>query len=507
MLNGKRKGNRKRKEKTASFVAEFPVHCASGHLDQLLKRLEALRQLYNACIGHGLKAVDRIRKDPEFKKCKTGAAFKTLNEKYELTQRDFEILAEACRDRSGICELVGSHDTQTSSFRAFKAVMRYAVKQGGRPRFKGFRGLRSVEGKQNAVLVFDSQRQEVRYLGLKFQLILDKKDKDGWESYALASPVKYTRIIVRKLHGKKRVFVQLVLRGESLIKQKHQEKRKKGIIGMDLGPSNVSVVSVSDAEKYPFCPSVQKPWKQIRRLQRRQDLSRRQSNPNNFNLDGTISKGKKIWKFSKTYQNRRTVITEIDRKLSSERKRSHGELCNRVLEQGTIIRAEKLNLKGWQKNWGKSVGVHAPGMFQTMLERKSLRAGGRVEWINPWKTKLSQFDHVAQTYKKKPLSQRWHQLGEESGPILDRDIYSAFLAMNVSDGVTVDVCKCREAFAVVEPQLVAASTKINRQEISKSYESSRRKRDRACRSKGNCTHPRSLPREEDLIAAQESHAL
>jgi lambda repressor-like predicted transcriptional regulator len=77
--------------------------------------------------------------------------------------------------------------------------------------------------------------------------------------------------------------------------------------------------------------------------------------------------------------------------------------------------------------YGKSVKVRAPGMLVEQLRRKAESAGGKMIDLHTWSLKMSQYDHPTQTCTKKPLSQRWHVLGDGSG-VVQRDIYSAFLA-------------------------------------------------------------------------------
>jgi putative transposase len=64
--------------------------------------------------------------------------------------------------------------------------------------------------------------------------------------------------------------------------------------------------------------------------------------------------------------------------------------------------------RAWQKNYGRSVKVRAPGMFIEGLTRKAESAGGQVLEINTQTTKLSQYDHTTHDCVKKKLSQRWH---------------------------------------------------------------------------------------------------
>ncbi|MHB8254626.1 MAG: hypothetical protein ACYDEV_13230 [Acidiferrobacter sp.] len=122
----------------------------------------------------------------------------------------------------------------------------------------------------------------------------------------------------------------------------------------------------------------------------------------------------------------------MERQLAAERKRSHGELTNQILGLGHVISSETLSYLAFQKNYGKSVKVRAPGMFVEQLRRKAESAGGELIDLHTWSLKLSQYDHSTQTYTKKPLSQRWHVLGDGSG-VVQRDIYSAFLARCVRD--------------------------------------------------------------------------
>jgi hypothetical protein len=93
---------------------------------------------------------------------------------------------------------------------------------------------------------------------------------------------------------------------------------------------------------------------------------------------------------------------------------------------GTTITVEKTSFKGWQKLYGKSIGLRAPGMFLAHLERLVARTGGTLTHISTFKTRLSQYCHQCGRYEKKPPSQRWHHCPCCVGPV-QRDLYSAFL--------------------------------------------------------------------------------
>ena len=67
----------------------------------------------------------------------------------------------------------------------------------------------------------------------------------------------------------------------------------------------------------------------------------------------------------------------------------------------------------------------APGSFITMLRREAVSAGGHVTGPDTRYLKRSRYDHPTETFAGKPLSQRWHVLGDSSG-IVQRDIHSVF---------------------------------------------------------------------------------
>ena len=64
--------------------------------------------------------------------------------------------------------------------------------------------------------------------------------------------------------------------------------------------------------------------------------------------------------------------------------------------------------------------------------------------INTFEAKASQFNHLDKTYAKKSLSQRWNNF---DGIKVQRDMYSAFLIMNIADDLkSFDIDKCNERF-------------------------------------------------------------
>jgi Putative transposase DNA-binding domain len=93
---------------------------------------------------------------------------------------------------------------------------------------------------------------------------------------------------------------------------------------------------------------------------------------------------------------------------------------------GTTITIEKTSFKAWQKQYGRSIGLRAPGLFVAHLTRIVAKTGGTLHEVSASQTKLSQYCHQCRQYQKKPRSQRWHKCPCGFGPV-QRDLYSAFL--------------------------------------------------------------------------------
>jgi hypothetical protein len=202
-------------------------------------------------------------------------------------------------------------------------------------------------------------------------------------------------------------------------------------LGLDLGPSTLALVGrQGEASLSTFCEELAPDEQQIRWLQRKMDRQRRAANPANYDEHGRIKKAGKhrlCWKNSRGYERTRRRKAERERKLAAHRKSLHGRKVHEIVRQGNTIITEKLNYKAWQKQFGRSVGLRAPGMFMELLKRTVASTGGTLIEVKTQQTKLSQFCHGCGKTRKKPLWQRWHSCECGVGPI-QRDLYSAFLA-------------------------------------------------------------------------------
>jgi transposase len=462
--------------KTPSFICELPLRVTPADERHLLVRLDCARQVYNACLGESLKRLARMRPSPDYQAARAmpkgpkkspaavarTAAFRAVNEQFGFQEFDLHAYASQF-SQSWLGEHLDSNTVQKVATRAFLATQQYAFGKRGKPRFKGKGWFDSVEGKTNTSGLL-WRENTLKWSGLELPALIDPQDTVT--AHGLASRVKFVRLVRRKLNGRNRFYVQLVCEGKP-----HRKKDKhpigQGVVGLDIGPSTIAVVSEQSATLERFCDELKPQQKAIRKLQRQMDRQRRANNPDNFNADGTATRaspgtgagkpGARQWHNSKRYISTRTQLAELHRQQAAYRKSLHGRLVNRVLAQGNVIKLEKLSYRAFQKRFGKSVAFRAPGAFVAQLRRKAANAGGQTDEFPTAPTRLSQVC-LCGTIAKKPLSLRWHICECGVGPV-QRDLFSAWLACFVNDK-RLDAGQAQAAWPGVDTRLRMASSAI-----------------------------------------------
>ena len=249
-------------------------------------------------------------------------------------------------------------------------------------------------------------------------------------------------IRLKKIFGHQAISIFLL---KGIPPQKREST--EGKVGLDIGISTLAAVSDKEVMIEEFCEGLDMLEKEKRNIQRKMDRSRRATNHNKYNDDGTIKKGNKDkWIRSKRYWKNLFELKEICRKLAAKRKLMHNHMANKVLAMGNEIYCETMNYKGLQKTkFGKRIGYKAPSSFLTIMNTKLSYQGKTIQYVNTWKVKASQYCPFSNQYVKKKLSQRFHITPE--GLKIQRDCFSAWLIKNVNKAkMEVERQKCLENF-------------------------------------------------------------
>ena len=373
---------------TPTFLLELPLQVTAGQAKRLRAHLEAARQLYNAVLSEGQRRLRRMRADPAWQaaraiprtqKQERKRAFGALRRQYGFSDYALHDAAKGL-NCTWIADHVDAVLAQTLATRAYRALNRVCLGQARRVRFKSRgRGLASLENKRNDTgLRFVLERPEAGNAGYllwqddRLPAIIDWQDPVV--TYGLRHHIKYARLLVRQASSARaqgadkegqRYFVQLVLEGVPYHKPKHPVG--SDTVGLDLGPSTIAIVPREGTPRLEvLCAELAPDAQAIRRLQRQMDRQRRANNPANYDERGRIKKrGKErlSWKHSKRYLATRRRKATRERKLAAHRNSLHGRLVHEIVAVGTTILTEKISYRAWQKQFGKSVGLRAPGMF------------------------------------------------------------------------------------------------------------------------------------------------
>ena len=281
----------------------------------------------------------------------------------------------------------------------------------------------------------------------------------------------FATLIPRKIRGRYRVFLHLCIEGKALPKyDRHGNPRHcygRGRIGADIGTQTVAYTSETSVGLKNLAERGKSSISHSERMERiylrRVERSRRAMNPQNYNEDGTIKKGRKTWRYSKNYNRTKYLHANLCRKNAINRRLAINEDVNRLRSIGDVFvtepknasklmrRAKKTTVNektgriNRKKRFGKSIRNRCPGYFQARVQ-KVFEATGGLFVEAPYNYRASQYDHTADDYIKKKLSQRIFKLTD--GTEVQRDWYSSFLLYCYSfETSDINRSKCVEEFS------------------------------------------------------------
>lgn len=213
----------------------------------------------------------------------------------------------------------------------------------------------------------------VKWQGLVFSIDLSKCTLYEWQ--ALKSDICYCAVKREKIKGKWKYYIQITLKGhvpDKFDKQTGELKRQlgKGNVGLYFTSTSLTVSTENGVKTYPL--EIKNNEDEKTELLQKMDASRRATNPDNYNEDGTSKEKSEIkgWHFSKAYKKYRAELYEIYRKECEEKKLLQEILANEVIASGDVFNCNKMDFKFLQRNLGKKIQSASPAMLKTTIERK-----------------------------------------------------------------------------------------------------------------------------------------
>lgn len=460
----------------ANFVVEFPLKTEKYQEDILNKRFEIGRQIYNSLVNVTQKRYKEMIKTKKYRELMSSLTgdkktdkeirkqINDIHKQYDMSEysfhKDVKMMQKHFKDN------IDSFTAQKIATALWKSYEKFLYGNGKKVYYKKYGTLDSLEGKSNGSGI-RFKDDMIFWNGLEIPVIIDYNNY--YEYQAMQCKICYNRIVRKFIKNKYKYYVQIVFKGNPPVKVDNETGEIKhrigdGDVGLDIGTRTIAIASQSDVKILELADRIQNIENQKRRILRKMDRSKRSTNPDNYNEDGTIKKQgnkKVIWNKSNHYIKYQNELRELYRKQAAIRKYQHECLANYIISLGNKVYVEKMNFAGLQrrvkktekndkgkfkrkKRFGKSLANKAPSMLLTIINRKLGYYGEQLIKIDTSEAKASQFNHFDGTYTKKSLSQRWNNF---DGVKIQRDLYSAFLIMNIADDLkSFDIDKCNDRF-------------------------------------------------------------
>lgn len=460
----------------SNFIVEFPLKTEKYQEDVLNKRFKVGRYIYNSLVNVTQKRYKEMIKTKKYRnlisvltenKKSNKEIWKQINDirkQYGMSEYSFH--EDVKQMQNHFKDNIDSFTAQKIATQLWESYDKLFYGNGNKIYYKRHGELNALEGKSNRTGI-RFKDNTILWNGLKIPVVIDY-DND-YEYQAMQSKICYNRIIRKYIRNKYKYYVQIVFKGNPPIKLIAETGEIKhymgtGDVGLDIGTRTIAISSQSDVKILELADRIQNIEDQKKKLLRKIDRSRRATNPENYNEDGTIKKHgnkKVLWNQSNHCIKYQNELKELYRKQADIRKYQHECLANYIISLGNKVYVEKMNFAGLQKRakktekndkgrfkrkkrFGKSLANKAPSMLLTIIDRKLRYYGEKLIEINTSEARASQFNHFDGTYKKKSLSQRWNDF---DGLKIQRDMYSAFLIMNINDNLkSFNIDKCNERF-------------------------------------------------------------
>ena len=368
------------------FVLTLPLKPERWQQDTLDKRFEINRQIYNALLQTAVKRYNQMSQTKVYRVNKEALLHaeekeqrkRLLQERDNLVAknqlRNYDLCREAAKYRQYFKKHTDSPIVQNLAGEVWQAVdglikgtaFQVCLKEPGQ--------LKSLSGKTNR----SSIKFREKCLIWKGLIIpIDQEEFNWYEEQALSQEIRYCRIKRSVIRGKRRYFLDIVLKGNAPAKQKTE---RTGTVEVDIGPQKLKLVSPNNNSTYILPIKNRKLEQRKREISQYMERSRRSMNPENYRPDGRIKKGSVHWVYSQKYQKAKLEYQELCRKQTVLQKQAQFRLAQEISSSGTCFYIEEtgfMKLDGIQLEGSYHMQT-APVQFFKVLEYKLNQQGKQL---------------------------------------------------------------------------------------------------------------------------------
>jgi hypothetical protein len=346
------------------FVLELPLVVQPFQKHILDKRFEIGRNIYNSLLTMTYKRYKAMvaRQDyrdalAELETNKAAAREKLKEFRNEYRLGEYHFNSDVKHMQHHFKENIDSNTAQAIASRLWRGYEKRLFGNGHKLHYKKVGEFNTLDGKSNKSGI-RFKDEKIYWFGLEIPVEIDYKN--FYETEALKNEIVYCRIVRKAIRCKYKYYVQLVMRG--IPPRRADRTIGSGNVELEIDHQNLTVTKDNVTKVIELADRVEEIEAVSAVLQQKLERSRRATNPNNYNEDGTPKKNAK-WVRSKRYVKTLMELKELHRKQAAIRKQQHEELANEVISMGDEFCVKKsitTNAKGSK----------APGMFLDILDRK-----------------------------------------------------------------------------------------------------------------------------------------
>lgn len=242
----------------------------------------------------------------------------------------------------------------------------------------------SWEGEKTAIIWGQTNKS------INLAIPLDVNPKSDYEKEALTREVVRTAIVKGWYKGKPTYYAHITLKGAPPVKYDKSTGHLRHFLGegeveVHLTRTTATVTTKGNTTVYDLADRVEDIEQEVSAVEQALDRSKRATNPQNYNPDGTPKQAKKNQKLkfkrSNHYKKVDTAKKELNRKQKAVRTECHYKLANHIASLGNEFVIIHPNFKLEQQKHGKDIGKRAPSAFLTILTGKIEAKGGIVNTI------------------------------------------------------------------------------------------------------------------------------
>ena len=461
-------------------VLELPLFTEKWQEDELDKKFECARRIYNQMLSHNLKKYNEMIKTKEWRSLKeivkeelsSGSKKKSerLKAAYARTNEilrengfsEFDFLSQAVQFskyyQKHISSTVASMSIGKPMWAAFEKLL---FGNGEKVAFKKFDTLNSIASDNKSAIrllqdedgryyIFCSNRKaKARPLTMYI-----KGPNTVYDREMISAKTKVVRIVRKIEKGRKRFYVQLTVEAAPFIKLDAEGNLKHpigtGEVGIAIWRGILYAVSDTKILRVNMSPNANEFAEKREELSREIEHLRRVNNPQNFNEDGTIKKGiigkdgkrhRLQWRESNHYKKKVAELKELHRKHTVEKDLLRNKVILELLSMGDVFHFADTSFLTTKPEWNeeeplpnseykkkkarrRAIQEFAPAMMLTKLDMKLANRNLEPIYRHTLPDSLYWYRH------DKGISDETLFAGESievNGTIVNQTMYRAFL--------------------------------------------------------------------------------